>query len=481
MMSQRTLAAAVLALLSIGHVRAQGPGFRPGDIYLLTAAWSGPAPWDARLMRFDPFTGQATTLVDCWGISQFPGSLAFDPWRDRIVFIADVPGTGLTTLNLVDAGGNIQNLGYTGLAALNLAPASGGRIYFQNLWANLRRIYYLDAANVEHTLVIQSPAGLVPFELIPAQNTSIRGMIYHPGLNALFFAQDSNHLPCSGGQGDVITVRRAYLSTDGSQVVGQVACAQFDAAPGEALEYPVGWSHGPEGKLLLVVRNTTDAQQPRMILVDPSTLAMSPFASNGPYTGAFATLAGTYSQLLGRTVILDSGNDVLRTYGPGETGSGSVLATGVSYAQWSSEAAQLLEIGAATPGFGLGANLGSISAAAGGTQVLTLSLGAAHAGEIYAIAGSMSGWLPGIPMGAFVLPLNWDVYTNWTLANANGAILQNTVGVLGATGQATAQIVLGPNAIPGLAGITAWHAAASLTGALAISTITNAAPITFTP
>ena len=69
-----------------------------------------------------------------------------------------------------------------------------------------------------------------------------------------------------------------------------------------------------------------------------------------------------------------------------------------------------------------------ISEATGGTQKLHLQAGSAHAGQLYAIAGSASGTNPGTPIGAFIVPLNLDSYTDFTLANANVGPYVNTVG-----------------------------------------------------
>ncbi len=97
-----------------------------------------------------------------------------------------------------------------------------------------------------------------------------------------------------------------------------------------------------------------------------------------------------------------------------------------------------------------------ISNATGGTQTLYLSAGLAHAGQIYAVAGSASGTNPGTPIGAFIVPLNIDVYTDFTLANANAGPYVNTLGTLDVNGRALAHIMVPPAL--GLTGIVVHHA-----------------------
>jgi hypothetical protein len=72
-------------------------------------------------------------------------------------------------------------------------------------------------------------------------------------------------------------------------------------------------------------------------------MTFSSYASNGPYTGAAATDAGSWSTVQGKALILDSLNDVLRSFASGEVGNGTVFATGVS-GSGSGDAARLLQI-----------------------------------------------------------------------------------------------------------------------------------------
>lgn len=98
-----------------------------------------------------------------------------------------------------------------------------------------------------------------------------------------------------------------------------------------------------------------------------------------------------------------------------------------------------------------------ISATTGGTQHLYLNAGAAHSGQVYVVAGSASGTAPGTPIGALLVPLNIDFYTDFTLQNANVGPFVDTFSTLDADGRGHAQIVIPPGLV-GLAGIVVHHA-----------------------
>jgi len=90
-----------------------------------------------------------------------------------------------------------------------------------------------------------------------------------------------------------------------------------------------------------------------------------------------------------------------------------------------------------------------INSLTGGTVNLQVDSGAAHAGEKYHILGSGTGTTPGTPLpGGLTLPLNWDWFTDFTIANANTWIFPGFRGVLDATGKATAAINAPPGAAP---------------------------------
>jgi hypothetical protein len=91
----------------------------------------------------------------------------------------------------------------------------------------------------------------------------------------------------------------------------------------------------------------------------------------------------------------------------------------------------------------------------GGVITMNLDAGVANANRNYIMVGSISGTSPGIPLpgGTTVLPVNWDIFTSIVLDNLNTLLFNNFLGVLSATGTATAQLNV-PGPVPGAAGLT---------------------------
>lgn len=88
----------------------------------------------------------------------------------------------------------------------------------------------------------------------------------------------------------------------------------------------------------------------------------------------------------------------------------------------------------------------------GGTVNFMLNAGSAHAGEDYALVGSISGSIPGWTLpGGLVLPLNYDQVTTWTiqLGLSGSPITPGFFGTLDGSGMAAAQLN-----VPGHLGLT---------------------------
>jgi len=97
----------------------------------------------------------------------------------------------------------------------------------------------------------------------------------------------------------------------------------------------------------------------------------------------------------------------------------------------------------------------------GGTQTLDVDYGSDLAGVPYIILGSASGFFPGIEVApGVVLPLNPDFYLTFTLEKPGSAPYTNFLGVLDGAGRASASFDL--PALPGVFGLTLWHAAVAL-------------------
>jgi len=88
----------------------------------------------------------------------------------------------------------------------------------------------------------------------------------------------------------------------------------------------------------------------------------------------------------------------------------------------------------------------TISAGTGGAAALNINIGPNYNGFTYMVFTSGSGTSPGVtaPSGVHV-SLNPDIWTTWIQLYVNSAIFPNTLGILDATGSATAGInTLGP-------------------------------------
>jgi hypothetical protein len=114
-------------------------------------------------------------------------------------------------------------------------------------------------------------------------------------------------------------------------------------------------------------------------------------------------------------------------------------------------------------------------------QKLSLEAGAAHAGKIYLMLGTVSGTSPGLPLGGIHIPLNYDFYFD-LLARLPNTIVTGSLGVLDTEGKATATFRM-INAIPlAWAGTVMHHAyivvPADLSG---FDFASNAVPLTLLP
>ncbi len=102
----------------------------------------------------------------------------------------------------------------------------------------------------------------------------------------------------------------------------------------------------------------------------------------------------------------------------------------------------------------------TVSVSGGGNVSFDLIAGSAQAGQQYFVLGSISGTTPGFTKTFINVPLNWDAYTDVTLALANTAVLTDTVGVLDGNGRATASLNVTPGLLPASAvGFVLHHAA----------------------
>lgn len=81
-----------------------------------------------------------------------------------------------------------------------------------------------------------------------------------------------------------------------------------------------------------------------------------------------------------------------------------------------------------------------LSARTGGTLALSLDAGAARAGHLHLVLGSISGTSPGFTLQGVPVPLSVDAWLVLTATNAGSGPLHHTLGTLGPAGQGRAAI-----------------------------------------
>jgi len=465
------LTGAVLAIGSASPAPAQVQ-FVAGDLYLYGPGYSGGASGTGEIVRIDPSSGATNILLALATTNTRADQMAYDPWRDRLIFFGGlVPNHN--EVYLVDVAGNLTSLGFPMVAGPSLggfAPRGDGLIYFHGV-NDPTRISYFDAANAVQTLMDAS--GTVPFTST-TYLANIRHMAYHEPTNSLVLASSSNVGNCAGGVTDAMNLRRLDLSPDGARVLAET-CFQYDLKPGVFGEVPVGLGAGPDGDLLLTLDDNSNSTLSRMVRVAVAAASATPFAANGhPFAATIA--AGCYSQDLARAVILDHGNGVLRAFWAGEVGAGTIIGLVGSTAQ----EATLIEIGLGAPHFGMTASPSQLSISTGGTQTWTMDFGVARAGLPYLVLGSVTGWIPGFLVNGVAIPLVPDPYLDFTLLYPNTPTLPGSFGLLDGLGRANATLVIPPLG-PALLGLVAYHCTVAFTTTGVVQIASNPVPVTLVP
>lgn len=317
-------------------VFAQGGGFTAGELFVYNV-FQSPGYNGYGIMRVDPVTGASSMFVQTTGVFQGQGeAIAFDPYRQRLVFSAPIGGIyNFNHLWFADGAGNLQNVTAAqfpqGIYPDSLAPSGDGRIYCHLAGIN-DPFYWFDAAN--QLRVLYDSDGVTPMKIDGDASYFINGMIHDAATNSLFVASTK---PAPGFPDWAVNVRKLPLSADGARVIGPVGNVQFEISPNPwpwtSGEMPVGWSHGPNGKLVLCVNSVDYVVMSRMLLVDPVTSAISVWGNTGANVsptepGYGNTPAGTYCSALDQVVIIDNNQAWLRGYSQGSAGgTGNVIAT----------------------------------------------------------------------------------------------------------------------------------------------------------
>jgi hypothetical protein len=484
--SLRRAAFLALAAAACGPVDAVAQSFAAGSVYLMSAIHELPPNMVyPGIRRVDPATGQTQPFVQFNTNAVYPCSAAYDPYRQRVVAWCGFGALANPALFAFDAAGNGTVVSTQYL--VRLAPRGDGKIYGYLAGAanpDIQQIRYLDAA--DQMQVLLDVGGGAPWLLnggVPVFGDPIRSMIYDPVDNALLVAtQGDNSTPtCSGSPVFDVAIRKLPLTPDGTRLRAPAVCTTYSVSnTANVHEQPLGFSYGPNGSIVLAVYPNWSGALPRLLSIDPVTLQVAPFATVGPYFGDVAMTCGAYCPSTGRALILDGGNDVFRSFAPGQVGEGNVLASYGSPGLGGS-IDTLFVVGPIGGGNTLTADGDSVSVGSGGVQHLDFHPGAPFAGQLYVVLGSMTGWYPGSSLLGQQVPLNFDFYTNFTTSNANSAVLVNTLGVLGPAGTAQASIVVPPGVLSFLAGLTLHHAAITADAALAITHVSNPVALQLVP
>jgi hypothetical protein len=122
------------------------------------------------------------------------------------------------------------------------------------------------------------------------------------------------------------------------------------------------------------------------------------------------------------------------------------------------------------------ANTLTLDASAGGVQLMSLDAGLAHAGELFIMAGSLSGTSSGTVVGSLTVPLNVDGYTLLSLTPGSAVPIAPKVGTLDAFGQASVALTAVPGVLMPYIGQTAHHAFVTFNGGYTFAS--NALPVT---
>jgi len=453
MITMPRLAMSFLAALSplaalaglAAHAAAQGGGFTANDVILSCPAAQGISSTSGAILRCDPATGATSLFVDLFSTQQMPGSAVFDSYRQRVVFSAD-PGSTVDPIRIwfADGAGALQDAGVGTLTWHSMAPTGDGRIYARDVNVAGGAFKYLDATGSVRVLL--DAAGAAPFAIGGLPSYDVRGMIYDTFTNALFVA--SSEVACAGGLPGRINVVKLPLSGDGKRVAGTVSCAQFNVSPSGAT--PTGWSRLPDGMLLLGADTNSNDAEPRLLSVDPETLTISIFASNGPYTGAAASNAACWSTAVGKALIFDTFSDVLRAFSLGGSGGGAVISTSIpiSSSGSSGESPTMFEVPASpcsggwiAHGAGLAGAGAIVPTLSGGgcpeqggalfTILMTSAVGGAH-GALF--IGLTPGALPfkggTVHMGSVLLTINLVAGGASGVAGVGGLLLPAAIPAL---------------------------------------------------
>lgn len=301
----RSLALALSLAAASAASAAQTGAFEHGELLMRSPTGLGD------LYRIDPLTGATSVL---WAdIYQYvvPGWIEYDPSRDALLAYCGWQPAGLFAPRLwaVSSDGSVLDLGFDGLDVQKLAPVGDGRVYCTTS-AGLQLI---DGTNAMSPVPDHNG---VPFD------PPLNHMHYHAPTNSLIGVSANNgSAPCYAFRH--VSVLRLPLTPNGKALSGPVTCTNFDV---ESSAWPIGIDPLPGGDLLVTMNGASPFTDRVFLRVDPFTLSTTLWGES--------TLndvdGGVWNDELSRVVVFDDVSNVLKTFAPGQSDGGTVLAVSAS-------------------------------------------------------------------------------------------------------------------------------------------------------
>jgi len=325
MKTLRDVAALFIFVLMIGgtiiapSARAGDLSFQVGDLYALLRNYSFST---GAIVRIQPGGAGSWSVLSEFPTGIWPTTFTYDAYRGRLIYVYSA---AVHEIRAMDAEGSYTVL-VPGWRPDQLAARGDGILYIFEDDTAAVGFHYLDASDVLHDLL--DVTGTARFDLGPSGR--LDEMIYDPGTNSLIgFVGDFTGIgipECPASHASCAV--RIPLNAAGTQVAGPVVATSAEIST--SFESPVGSGYVPGGGILWVVDTNSNDQEPRLQLLDPSTMVTVPYASPGFYIGAASIGGGTYSAVRGQGVTLNPRDENLRAWSFGETGEGTQFASGAT-------------------------------------------------------------------------------------------------------------------------------------------------------
>lgn len=299
--------------------RAGDLSFQAGDLYALLRGYTYST--DA-IVRIQPGGAGSWSVLSEFPTAVWPTTFTYDAYRARLVFVYSA---AVHEIRAVDADGTHTVL-VPGWRPELLAARGDGILYIFEDDTAAVGFHYLDASNVLHDLLDET--GTARFNLGPSGY--LDEMIYDPGTNSLIgFVGDFTGIGIPECPSNLSSCAvRIPLNAEGTQVAGPVVATSAEISV--SFEMPVGSGYVPGGGILWVVDTNSNDQEPRLQLLDPSTMVTTPYASPGFFIGAASIGGGTYSAVRGQGVTLNPRDENLLAWNLGGSGPGTPFANGAT-------------------------------------------------------------------------------------------------------------------------------------------------------